>query len=99
VAAATHSCPADEDLHAEATDALKRAVSYFAGQVATEGGYVYYYTEDLTRRWGEGEATPIQIWVHPPGTPAVGEAMLAAWRATGDPNGWPSRRDSALGAR
>lgn len=58
---------------------------YFAGEVSTGGGYVYYYSEDLTQRWGEGKATPTEVWVQPPGTPAVGEAMLAAWRATGDP--------------
>ncbi len=70
---------------AEVIEGLALATRYFAEQVATEGGYVYYYSEDLTRRWGEGEATPTQVWVQPPGTPAVGEAMLAAWLATGDP--------------
>jgi uncharacterized protein YyaL (SSP411 family) len=45
---------------------------------------VYYYSPDLTRWWGEGEATKDQVWVQPPGTPTVGMAYLKAYAATGD---------------
>ncbi|HYE98481.1 MAG TPA: pectate lyase [Planctomycetota bacterium] len=69
----------------EAVQALKKAVAYYRTTVAVRGGYVYYTSEDLRDRWGEGRATPDQIWVQPPGTPAVGLAYLAAWRATKDP--------------
>ena len=48
------------------------------------GGYLWWYSEDLQERWGETQATASQIWVQPPGTPAVGEAFLRAYRATGD---------------
>lgn len=75
---------ADADLREEARAAMRRAAAYYHDQVATHGGYVYFYAADLNRRWGEGEATAEQIWVQPPGTPTVGLAYLSAWRATGD---------------
>ncbi|MEL6108500.1 MAG: pectate lyase [Planctomycetota bacterium] len=69
---------------AKAEESMKRAGSYFANRVATQGGYVYFYSLDLQRRWGEGVASPDQIWVQPPGTPTVGIAFLHAFDATGD---------------
>lgn len=70
---------------AEAMDALKRAATFFRTKVATQGGYAYFYTVDLQQRWGEGEGTKDQVWVEPPGTPAVGRAYLEAYAATKDP--------------
>lgn len=63
---------------------LKRAATYFREEVALRGGYVYYYSPDLSKRLGEGVATATEIWVQPPGTPAVGTAFLHAYEATGD---------------
>lgn len=71
-------------LRQQAVAAMKRAGTFYANDVASHGGYVYYYDVDLKRRWGEGEATPDQIWVQPPGTPTVGLAFLSAYDATGD---------------
>ncbi|MCA9133072.1 MAG: pectic acid lyase [Planctomycetales bacterium] len=71
-------------LRSEARAGLQRAIAFYRTQVATHGGYVYHYSLDLTRRWGEGEATRDQIWVQPPGTPTVGLAYLAAYQATQD---------------
>ncbi|MEZ6136287.1 MAG: pectate lyase [Pirellulaceae bacterium] len=71
-------------LREQAVASMKRAATYFKTRVATHGGYVYHYDLALDRRWGEGEATRDQIWVQPPGTPAVGLAYLAAFDATGD---------------
>lgn len=68
----------------EAIAALKRAAEFYRGSVARHGGYVYYYSLDLKKRWGEGEAGPDQIWVQPPGTPTVGLAYLRAYEATRD---------------
>ncbi len=82
-------------LRRDAAAAMKRAAEYFHGQVATHGGYVYHYSLDLQTRWGEGRATPDQIWVQPPGTPTVGLAYLAAYRATGDPFYLTAARDAA----
>ncbi len=67
-----------------AVEAMKRATVFFRTQVASHGGYVYHYSIDLKQRWGEGEATKDQIWVQPPGTPTVGLAYVAAYKATGD---------------
>jgi PelA/Pel-15E family pectate lyase len=74
----------DEDLVATARAALERGCDYFHSTIATYGGYLWWYSEDLREREGEGQATPSQIWVQPPGTPSVGMAYLAAYKATGD---------------
>ncbi len=73
-----------EDLSTQASAGLARACRYYYDHVALHGGYVYYYSLDLQTRWGEGAATPTQIWVQPPGTPTVGRAYLAAYAATQD---------------
>lgn len=71
-------------LRDDATQALKKAAAFYRTKVASRGGYVYYYTPDLTQRWGEGKATADTIFVQPPGTPTVGMAYLEAHAATGD---------------
>lgn len=77
--------PAAEGLRKEAATALKRAAMFYRTKVATHGGYAYFYTVDLSQRWGEGAGTPTQVWIEPPGTPAVGRAYLEAYAATRDP--------------
>ena len=64
--------------------AIRDAGEFYRDQVASHGGYVYFYSLDLAQRWGEGIATKDQIWVQPPGTPTVGLAFLKAYEATGD---------------
>ncbi|HVW36028.1 MAG TPA: hypothetical protein VHB99_01945, partial [Pirellulales bacterium] len=83
VARATAAEPGAE-LRDETLDALRCAARYYREQVAVHGGYVYYYSLDLKERLGEGKASPTQVWVQPPGTPTVGMAYLAAYRATKD---------------
>jgi PelA/Pel-15E family pectate lyase len=87
--------PASADLRAEALRALKTAARFYRDRVASHGGYVYYYSEDLARRWGEGTATPDTIFVQPPGTPTVGMAFLKAHEATGDPAFLDAAREAA----
>lgn len=77
---------AAEDLRSEAAVGLRRAVDFFHSQVATEGGYLWRYSEDLRTREGEGKATATQVWVQSPGTPSVGLALLDAHQATADPH-------------
>ncbi len=72
------------DLREDALNTIRVATSYFANDVAVNGGYVYFYSPDLKNRFGEGVASASQIWVQPPGTPTVGLAFLEAWRPTGD---------------
>ncbi len=73
-----------DSLPEQARSGLKSAVQYFRDHVAVRGGYVYEYTPDLKTRLGEGKASPTEIWVQPPGTPAVGSAFLKAYAATQD---------------
>lgn len=68
----------------EAVQALKKAATFYRTQVASHGGYLYYYSLDLKDRWGEGKFTAETIFVQPPGTPTVGMAYLKAHAATGD---------------
>jgi hypothetical protein len=75
---------ADPPSHEEARAALKKAVSFFREQAGTQGGYLYRYSADLSLREGEGKAGPTTAWVQPPGTPSVGEALLAAHERTGE---------------
>ncbi len=74
----------DEPSRLEAQAALRKAAAFYRSKVASHGGYVYYYTEDLRQSWGEGRTSRDTIFVQPPGTPAVGEAYLKAYAATGD---------------
>lgn len=64
--------------------AMKRATAFMTDTVAVDGGYVWSYTADLSRRWGEMEAHPTMIWLQEPGTPAMGELFLDAYHVTGD---------------
>ena len=79
-----HPCWAADVSRESVVAAMRRAAEFYRSQVASHGGYVYFYSVDLTQRWGEGVASPDQIWVQPPGTPTVGMAYLAAYRATKD---------------
>lgn len=76
--------------------AMRKSSEYFRNKLAVHGGYVYYYSLDLRERWGEGKAGPDQIWVQPPGTPTVGLAFLAAYKATGEPFYLEAATDAAL---
>lgn len=66
-------------------NATKRAAKFFYETASEEGGYVWITSADGKLRQGEGLAYDRRIWIQPPGTPAVGEAFLEAYLATGDP--------------
>jgi hypothetical protein len=70
-------------MESKCTAGMLTATRYMRTNVSVKGGYVYKVTLDLKQRWGEGVATPTEIWVQPPGTPAVGMAFLKAYNATG----------------
>ncbi|TGX56070.1 pectate lyase [Sphingomonas gei] len=63
---------------------MKRATRFMVEKVSTNGGYVWSYLPDLSRRWGEMEAFPTMIWVQPPGTATMGHLYLDAYHASGD---------------
>lgn len=71
---------------AEVSAALTKAVSFYHSKAAAHGGYVYRYSADFKLREAEGIPGPDTIWIQPPGTPAVGMAMLDAYEATKDEN-------------
>jgi len=85
VAVVTLSLPVDgDDLKQDVIGAMSRATQFFRSEIATEGGYLWQYSEDLSMRQGEGRATDTVIWIQPPGTPEVGMVFLDAYAATGD---------------
>ena len=86
---------ADETLPKQAASALKRAVEFYHGRVAVHGGYVYRYSDDLTKREGEGKVENEKVWVQPPGTPAVGMAYLEAYELLGEDYLLKAARDAA----
>src|SRR5688572_32954880 len=63
---------------------MKRATTFMVEKVSTNGGFVWNYLPDLSRRWGELEARPTQIWIQPPGTATMGHLFVDAYHATKD---------------
>ncbi|MBE1529027.1 PelA/Pel-15E family pectate lyase [Sphingopyxis sp. OAS728] len=63
---------------------MKRATRFMVEKVSTNGGYVWSYLPDMSRRWGEMEAFPTMVWVQPPGTATMGNLFLDAYHATHD---------------
>ena len=84
LAPCTATCEDDAALPQEAEAALQRACTFFREHVSCEGGYLWRYSADLAKREGEGRATESMVWVQPPGTPSVGQAMLDIYQQTGD---------------
>ncbi len=78
--ALSHAQPAEADVR----QAMKRATRFMVEEVSYNGGYVWSYSPDMSRRWGELEARETMIWVQPPGTATMGHLFLDAYHATGD---------------
>lgn len=66
-------------------ESIERAVKYFDENLSVNGGYVWTYSKDLTRRWGELEAYPGMIWVQGPGTIRMGHTFLDIYEKLNDP--------------
>lgn len=71
-------------LDQEARSAMLRATRFMVEKASVNGGYVAQYLPDFSRRWGELEAFPSQVWVQDPGTVSMGNIFLDAYDATGD---------------
>jgi PelA/Pel-15E family pectate lyase len=63
---------------------MKRATVFMVEKASYRGGYVWSYTSDFSRRWGEMEAYETMIWVQPPGTATVGQLFLDAYAVSDD---------------
>ena len=68
----------------DAEKAMLQATQFMVEKAATNGGYVWYYLPDFSRKWGEMEAYPTMIWLQHPGTVSMGHLFLDAYRATGN---------------
>ena len=90
LAAPTHAATPEQ-----ARDALAKSTTYLQS-IATEGGYLWFYSQDLTTRRGEAVATPSQVWVQSPGTPTVGQVFLRAYTATRDEQFFNAAQAAAL---
>jgi PelA/Pel-15E family pectate lyase len=72
-----------KDITLEAKNTMLRATTYMVENVSTNGGYVWYYLPDFSRRWGELEAYKTQVWLQGSGgTIDMGNAFLDAYNAT-----------------
>ncbi|WP_165758928.1 pectate lyase [Niastella yeongjuensis] len=71
-------------LSQQAEQAMLKATRFMSENVSTNGGYVWYYLPDLSRRWGEMEAYKTMIWVQDGGTVSVGHMLLDAYETTGN---------------
>lgn len=74
----------NKELRSEVSRTMLRATRFMVEKVSTNGGYVWYYLPDLSRRWGEMEAYSTMIWVQSPGTVSMGHLFLDAYNTTGD---------------
>ncbi|MGB2987035.1 MAG: pectate lyase [Phycisphaerae bacterium] len=80
------SARADVLLERRARDAINRATKFLCS-ITTHGGYAGIYALDLSERYSESlrnRIPPSKVWIQPPGTPAVGEVFLRAYRLTRD---------------
>jgi len=68
----------------EVRNKMLQATRYMVDNVSVNGGYVWYYLPDFSRRWGEMEAYKTMIWLQEPGTISMGNLFLDAYQATGD---------------
>lgn len=68
---------------ASATRAMRKATEFMVEKVSNNGAYLWNYSPDFSRCWGELEAKPSMMWIER-GTPAMGGVFLDAYHATGD---------------
>jgi Pectic acid lyase len=73
----------NKSLDQQAESAMLSATKFMVDSISTNGGYLWYYLPDLSRRWGEMEAYKTMIWVQD-GTISVGHVLLDAYNATGN---------------
>src|SRR5262245_64334009 len=66
---------------ADVERALRKAAEFYWKKVSTQGGYHYYYAEDLSYGRSEHSEGPTQIETQREATPVVGLAYLRAWEA------------------
>jgi hypothetical protein len=74
----------DSNLVHKAENAMLLSTRFMVEKVSNNGGYVWFYLPDFSRRWGEMEAYRTMIWMQNPGTVSMGNLFLDAYEATGN---------------
>jgi PelA/Pel-15E family pectate lyase len=65
-------------------ETMLNSTKFMVEKASLNGGYVWYYKPDLSRRWGEMEAYNSMIWLQHPGTISMGHLFLDAYKVTGN---------------
>lgn len=73
-----------QNLAQQSEQTMLKATKFMVNTVSYNGGYVWYYLPDLSRRWGEMEAYKTMVWVQDGGTVTVGHMLLDAYNTTHD---------------
>ncbi|QKJ30725.1 pectate lyase [Mucilaginibacter mali] len=81
----------------QAGQAMLKATKFMTENVSTNGGYVWYYLPDLSRRWGEMEAYKTMVWIQDGGTVSVGHTLLDAYHVTGEEYYYQAAEKAAAG--
>lgn len=63
-------------------ETMLKATEFMVENTSINGGYVWYYTPDFSRQWGEMEAYKTMIWLQHPGTISMGHVFLDAYKVT-----------------
>lgn len=63
-------------------ETMLKATKFMVEEVSTNGGYVWCYLPDFSRRWGEMEAYKTMIWLQGSGTIGMGNLFLDAYQTT-----------------
>lgn len=92
----TRTSAASASTDPAALDAIETLAGHFADNIGFEGGYVWETSLDNQGRRGEGDSVePGEIWIQPPGTPAIGGVYLRLFELTGDPRWRDAARETA----
>lgn len=68
----------------QALAVAKHATQFMVEKVGYKGAFVWTYSADLSRRWGEMEALPTMMWMQGAGSNAMGQVLLDLYGATKD---------------
>lgn len=90
------AAPAQSPSRQQALEAMRKAGEFYYRKVSTQGGYHYFYAEDLSYGRSEHAEGPTMIEVQRDATPGVGLAFLDAWEATRDSLYLDAARAAAL---
>lgn len=70
-----------ENIIKKVYSALNKGIEFYRS-ISINGGYVYSYSLDLKKKWGEGVTGDSTVEVQFPGTPGIGTIYLLAFETT-----------------